>query len=66
MSYKKMFGFVDPITLGVLVALGVSGLTLTLVEPADKPATVSAEPAKADAPAPATSSVIEVERTAAR
>jgi hypothetical protein len=51
MRGNKMFGFVDPITLGILIALGGTALGLTQTLSTDKPAAVAAAEAKAAVPA---------------
>jgi hypothetical protein len=61
MRRNKMFGLVDPITLGILIALGGTALGLTQTGTADKPAAVAASEAKVASPAPA--AAVQAERT---
>ncbi|MBS1172920.1 MAG: hypothetical protein H6R12_1750 [Proteobacteria bacterium] len=65
MSHKKMFGFVDPITLGILIALGGATLGVTQANPNDKPTAVSTAASAVQTPSPAGASMVQAERVTA-
>ena len=48
MSHNKMFGFVDPNTLGILIALGGATLGLTQDKPDEKPIAVPAKQSRSN------------------
>ena len=65
MSLKKMSGFIDPITLGLLIALGGVTLGMTQTQPADQPV-ATAESKAQTAAAPESITIVQTERTGSK
>lgn len=61
MNLKKIAGFVDPITLGFLVALGGAALGLTQTSTTEKATTASAAEVKAPAAAVSSTKIVEAQ-----